>query len=649
MLSTLIVALAATIYLYLLPGLALLDLLWTRRDLDWGDRVGLAAGLSVVVYPIILLASYVVGIAPGAALAWTPGSVGLLILAANWGRRRTHPRADIGEKWDLAKISSPDLLPPLLLLGSLLLLLGIRLWSVREMVAPAWGDSVQHTFIVQLILDHGGLFQSWQPYAPMATMTYHFGFHTNVAVWAWLTGLGAPMSMIQAGQALNVLAVLVLYTLGKRLGGSAWAGLGAAVVAGFLFPLPGFYVNWGRYTQLTGQIVLIPAVWFVDVWWQSKERPAWPGLILLGTLILGIGLSHYRVTLFLGSAAVAWTLWSVWPWRGELKEWAIRLGQLILAGGVAGLLFLPWLQVVLQGKLARIATGIMTDSVSADGGGAAGEIALWRLTDGYFPAYFWKAALVTLVLALIWRRKLAVPLILWAGLTFLMTNPHLFGLPGDGLISNFHLLISIYIAIGLLLGWVASAGLLRLPDPRWRSLAGLMLLAVVLILGIPKQAHVVDPKFQMVTPEDLQTLAWADAVTPPESRFLVNGFLIFGDSSVAGSDAGWWLSYYTRRTSTVPPMLYLSEALDSTLNVDDPRRVVADVRASQGESAALADVLCREKITHIYLGQRRGSVAFEPGELIPGDWLVDKPYLTLAKRVGLAQVWSFDRSICGGE
>jgi len=79
-----IVALVATLFLYIVPGLALLDLLWTRRDLDWADRLGLAAGLSVALYPILVLLAYLVGIVPGALLAWLPGGVGLLILAVGW-------------------------------------------------------------------------------------------------------------------------------------------------------------------------------------------------------------------------------------------------------------------------------------------------------------------------------------------------------------------------------------------------------------------------------------------------------------------------------------------------------------------------------------------------------------------------------------
>ena len=52
---------------------------------------------------------------------------------------------------------------------------------------PLWGDSQQHSTIVQLILDHGGLFDDWAPYADIQSLTYHFGFHAFAASIAWLT------------------------------------------------------------------------------------------------------------------------------------------------------------------------------------------------------------------------------------------------------------------------------------------------------------------------------------------------------------------------------------------------------------------------------------------------------------------------------
>ncbi|RME43034.1 MAG: hypothetical protein D6791_16435, partial [Chloroflexi bacterium] len=111
-----------------------------------------------------------------------------------------------------------------------------------------WGDSYHHTLIAQLLADHGGLFQSWEPYVPLRSFTYHFGFHSNVVLFHWLTGTPILQSVIVVGQILNALAPLMIYPLVRRLGGSEWTGLIAVLIASLLSPMPAGYVNWGRYT-----------------------------------------------------------------------------------------------------------------------------------------------------------------------------------------------------------------------------------------------------------------------------------------------------------------------------------------------------------------------------------------------------------------
>lgn len=274
---------------------------------------------------------------------------------------------------------------------------------------------------------------------------------------------------------------------------------------------------------------------------------------------------------------------------------------------------------------------------------------MWRATVTYFPDHFWMLALLAVVAALIWRRDLAVPLILWGGLSFLLANPHLIGLPGTGIVSNFVLVIAMYIPISLLLGWAGGFGLEKVPGRAWRAAAGTVLVVGALGVGLPQQNRLVDPFFQMVTSQDLAAFDWIEANTPTDAHFLVNGFLVYGESSVVGSDAGWWLAYYTRRSSTVPPVMYVSEALEPGVTTEQFRAVAAQVQASHGEAHKLTPVLCQAGITHVYLGQRRGSVGHGQTELIPEHWLIENPQAHLLFRADLAQVWAFDRSVCSGD
>ncbi|MBE9470936.1 MAG: hypothetical protein IMY75_02325, partial [Chloroflexi bacterium] len=230
--------------LYVVPGWALLAWLWSGERLSWAERLGIAAGLSLALYPLLFLWTDLVGLHLGPLYAWLPAVGGLAALA--WHHRGWRPR----KGWEALRqwVRSEALWPDLALMMVLGLVFGVRLLVVRTLDAPMWGDSYQHTMIAQLMVDHGGLFDSWEPYAPLRSFTYHFGFHAAMAAFHWLTRMEMVQTVLWGAQILNALAVLALYPLAARVSGNRWAGVGATLVAGLLSPMPMFYVNWGRYT-----------------------------------------------------------------------------------------------------------------------------------------------------------------------------------------------------------------------------------------------------------------------------------------------------------------------------------------------------------------------------------------------------------------
>ena len=126
----------------------------------------------------------------------------------------------------------------------------------------------------------------------------------------------------------------------------------------------------------------------------------------------------------------------------------------------------------------------------------------------------------------------------------------------------------------------------------------------------------------------------------------MNGFLAFNDTTVVGSDAGWWLQYYAERDSTVPPVLYTTERLRAGRDRAWYRDFVLEIRDSRGLPKALQATMCEYGITHVYLGDRQGSVGFGVTQLIPPAWLQDNADFRLLHQTGDAQVWAFDRSTC---
>jgi len=183
--GTLTATLAAP-FVFLLPGWALLNLVLPpesfekERRPDVGAWLALAAGLTLALTPVVLLFLHLLKLKTGTGivLATLVVSAALIIWRRGpiWRNRLRQPGS-----WH-QKLDWLDA-PTLALALVMVLIVGVRLWVVRGINTGFWGDSYLHTMITRLILDNGGLFESWQPYAPLQTLTYHFGFHSNVALF----------------------------------------------------------------------------------------------------------------------------------------------------------------------------------------------------------------------------------------------------------------------------------------------------------------------------------------------------------------------------------------------------------------------------------------------------------------------------------
>lgn len=638
--------LVVTVFLYLLPGLGVTTWLGRSRSLAWSEHLTLAPGISLALYSLFFLWAYTLGVKPNGSLAWALPAVGATL--SLWFNREKLRGLGGGFNLQWLKLS-PKIAPDLTLLLLIGLLFASRFSPIRFLTEPFWGDSVHHTFITQLIVDNGGLFQSWEPYAPIRSLTYHFGFHVVVAQWIWLTGIPTPEAVLVVGQVFNGLAVLALYPLALRVGdGNRWTGVGAVIVAGFLLTMPAYYVNWGRYTQLTGQVILPALIWLFVMVWDEYRRPNrifWSVAIVLAA---GLVVTHYRVAVLAGAAGVGWALWGIWTLRQRRSEVVYRLFWLISVSIAAGGLILPWVSIVRGGAMEDLFSRVAQRNMSNPA--LVQDMALW-LADvpRYYPTYYWIGAILFLLLALWKKRSLSVPLLLWAAFTFLATNPFLIRLPGTGWVSNFLVIIALYIPLALFWGWAAGAGTIWLWGKRFGPwLVGILLIGL-LGWGTLQQVRVVDFFYRMVWPSDRVAFDWIEANTSPDSHFLINSFSVYSGVLVVGSDGGWWLPFFTRRTATVPPASYFTEQNSEPGFIQRVANFDAEVLASKGEPSILTPILCQEGVTHVYLGERRGTVGFGANALVPEGWLVSNPAFSLLFQEGAAQVWSFDRGVCGGD
>ena len=496
------------------------------------------------------------------------------------------------------------------MLAALALTVLVRCWVVRALEYPLWGDSLHHTEIVQLLLDHGGLFQNWAPYAELDTFTYHFGFHSLAAVFAWLTGRPAAEAVLWTGQALNVLAVVALVPLAARFTPNRWAAVGVVVAAGLLAPMPMHYVNWGRYTQLAGQVILPVAMYFVAA---AVDAPP-PGRRLLlgaGLTLAGLALTHYRLIFLAGVFLVAAVIG-----RRPSGPWRSRLGQLVGLGVFSGVLFLPWFVNTLAGQITRtfaawLATPAAQTAAVVRDTNVVGDL------SAYLPLSLWLAAGGALAWALWRRRAEAVTWLLWLGGALVITNPQWLGLPGEGLITNFVLLLFAYGPAAVLAGALLGLG----------------------VWGAAQRASQLTPlQSQLVTRPDVRAAAWLRANTAPEARIGISGFLAYGGTIAVGADGGWWLPLLAGRATTVPPITYVVERMsrsDGVARVNALMELVAE--RGWADPAVLAEARA-EGVRYIYFGQRQGRVNNPEGAADPAA-LLDRPELQLVYRQD--HVWIF--------
>jgi hypothetical protein len=607
------------ILLFLLPGWALLSLIWPRSSpLTGPEKLALACGLSLAFYPILFLWTDLFNVHLGYWYAWMPVLVSLIIVL--WKNRPGKLRQGTGSwsGWRHSEAFWPNL--TLLLIASFIL--GTRFYVIRALDVPLWGDSYHHTMIAQLLVDHQGLFRSWQPYADLTSFTYHFGFHSAVAAFHWVSGLNLPRATLWTGQILNGMAVLSIYPLAVRLGGNRWAGVGAVIVAGLLSPMPMFYVNWGRYTQLAGQAILPVVVFFVWTFFE-KRTLNWKLLILICLSLGGLALTHYRILMVALLFLVPIVFFS--PWKGQAR---FNILSFLAIGSGTAILFLPWLVNIIPGKIMAVfarqwTTPAAQVSVWTREYNAIGDLTL------YLPAWLWLVLFLSIGWGL-WRREKGTALIGgWWFLVLLAANPHWLFLPGQGSLSNFAVFIAAYIPAGILIG--AALGWL-LGKAAATGKGGQILLAMVFIVGLGlwgsryRIADLQVASHALVTRPDLRAFEWIRQNCPPQSKFLVNSFFAYGDTVVVGSDGGWWIPLVAKRETTLPPINYGSEEG----GVKNYREYVNGLWTEIGRNGltdgSLMPLLRKRKITHVYLGQQQGGVNYTGPLTIDPQTLLQSPF-----------------------
>lgn len=653
--------------LFILPGFVVQALLLPPRtetgeagtttagitDISLKERLCLGIGLSIALYPLILLWAKVVGVRPGSMTVW--GLLLLSCLGTGWIAIRSKKLPNL-RAWSQSgsgivyrRETFPVRLPDLVWLVAVGLVVFVRLFLLRSVDTPQWGDSVQHVVMGQLFVDNGGLFDSWLPYAPYASLTVHYGFHTMIAAIMWLSGVPVLTATLLAGQLANIFAIIALSAIAVRLAQNPWAGTGATIVAGLLLPLPNQYTDWGRYSQLAGQILMPVSLWLIWYIYYGRRDLRLRSVLAGAILFAGTFLSYYRmpayVVAFTGFVVV---VYAIQHWRNGWRTWSKPL--LVVAGSalLALLLVLPWLlhlrgsNLALSAGSGPVLQGSLLDSIRS-------EYDIFQITGQFYPPLVFAAAILAMLVGLL-RKNVAVILVsLWSLSLLAFPALRILQNPGVNNLEGFAVLISAYIPLGILAGYGIDFGLGWL-SRHYRVVlpVALAVLLVVSLAGMRDRLHDPNQQYRILAPADIRAMQWIQTNVPANAFFLVDGFLVYSGASVVGSDGGWYLPLLAHRNSTMPPQYALTaeKPLDpgyNTLIVE----LVTRLRKVGVTSNEGIQLLCRSKITHVYVGQGQGRIAIPPPEaMLSLDALERSPAFTELYRQDKVGVFALNESAC---
>jgi hypothetical protein len=215
---------------------------------------------------------------------------------------------------------------------------------------------------------------------------------------------------------------------------------------------------------------------------------------------------------------------------------------------------------------------------------------------------------------------------------------YLLGVPMLNLTNLGAVLIMLYLPLGLIVGAGAQEVVDWLRPSRWRGATTGVVAALLVsgLMGAGPRVQEIEPFRFFVTGADLEAMQWINENLPPEAEFAVNTHYWLA-TTPHGTDAGYWLPYFTNRRMTAAVMV---SSLGSYAYQGEVLETAALVKRLETDPTVI-DELRRRGIEYVYIGERGN---FE-GPGLQADLLVDSGRATVlytADRVAILRLHAAD-------
>lgn len=602
------------------PGSFLLITSRENPNFEFNQYIGISIGLSLAFIPVLLLWTSTIGIVWNKSTVYFIFGFFTAILVFAYIRKKfIRHELQIARirEWIARQISTGEfvntqkkyarvLFLPIVLISIFLLSLAIRLIMVRDLATPAWVDSIHHALVTRIILETGALPETYLPYLNIEPTFYHPGFHSQLATFQLLSDLDIHLAMLILGQVLNALMVFAVYSLALSMTKNQSMGIFAAIISGLFTPMPAYYTSWGRYTQLSGLLILVIAyIYFKQAVYKADKRLFSHELVFASVAASGLLIVHYRVTAFLilfiiADIIIRFTFFGRFQVIGRLQ--VLRLLIIVL---LSTLIIIPWLiQAIPNTFLVSLTQPAPSETEwFAD------------FSWSYLNTAWGKQALVLGVLGLLWgiirRKRFALILLIWVGLLIILANMSALGLPGGGFINTTSIEISLFIPISILAGYiiVEIIQLWKLVFPKNIHQVMLIFVGTLTIIlsfiGARNLTSILNPVTFLSRNQDILAIKWVEENIPKEEKILINPFL-WGYGLYAGNDGGYWITPLSGRITIPPPVLYGLSPQEDRIFINQISQFAIDHGRDAKE---LYNIMSENDVAYIYLGARGGPIS----------------------------------------